>query len=274
MTVRCLATWWRIELATDASRPAATRAAAIAHAVARAAGQRRTRADAGRMLAAHASSPAEVVLFGSRARGSARLDSDLDFLVIEDTVNSKLAEMVRLRDALPPLGVPVDVVVVARQRPPSERSGRAHSCSAPFRRAVSSSSADRQEAARLPRKGRQDEAVVAKFVDDPQIADAVIGFYAQQAVEKALKAILAGHGHSFPWTHDLRHLLECLDAGAIAIPKRAWEARRLSPWAVEFRYGETIDDPLDRAEALRLVREVLSWAGRETAAAPSDSETL
>lgn len=46
-------------------------------------------------------------------RLAAAEDSDLDFLVIEATVDSKLDEMVRLRDALPPLGVPVDVVVVS-----------------------------------------------------------------------------------------------------------------------------------------------------------------
>ena len=87
--------------------------------------------DAGRRLAAAAASPARVVLFGSRARGDAREDSDLDFLVIESAVESKLQEMVRLRDALPPLGVPVDVVVVSedevsrRERVPSTLVHRA-----------------------------------------------------------------------------------------------------------------------------------------------------
>lgn len=87
--------------------------------------------NAGRRLAAAAQSPARVVLFGSRARGGARADSDLDFLVIEAHVESKLDEMVRLRDALPPLGVPVDVVVVSeeeatrRQRVPSTLVHRA-----------------------------------------------------------------------------------------------------------------------------------------------------
>lgn len=87
--------------------------------------------DAGRRLAAAAASPAKVVLFGSRARGGARDDSDLDFLVIEARVKSKLDEMVRLRDALPPLGVPVDVVVVSeeeavrRERVPSTLVHRA-----------------------------------------------------------------------------------------------------------------------------------------------------
>lgn len=87
--------------------------------------------DAGRRLAAAAQSPARVLLFGSRARGDARDDSDLDFLVIESEVTSKLQEMVRLRDALPPLGVPVDVVVVSedeasrRDRVPSTLVHRA-----------------------------------------------------------------------------------------------------------------------------------------------------
>jgi uncharacterized protein len=71
--------------------------------------------DAGRRLAMAARSPARVVLFGSRARGDAREDSDLDFLVIEEHLESKLREMVLLRDALPPLGVPVDVVVVSEE---------------------------------------------------------------------------------------------------------------------------------------------------------------
>ena len=41
-----------------------------------------------------------VVLFGSRARGTARRDSDLDFLVIEPTVADRFAEIFRLRKAV------------------------------------------------------------------------------------------------------------------------------------------------------------------------------
>ncbi|MEI6208098.1 MAG: nucleotidyltransferase domain-containing protein [Desulfuromonadales bacterium] len=44
--------------------------------------------------------PRMVVLFGSHARGTARPDSDLDFLIVEDgpfnSVRSRRAEMVRL----------------------------------------------------------------------------------------------------------------------------------------------------------------------------------
>jgi predicted nucleotidyltransferase len=67
---------------------------------------------AGRILADAAVSPVKVLVFGSHARGEAADGSDLDFLVIEREVANRAAEMVRLRDALPALGVPVDVIVV------------------------------------------------------------------------------------------------------------------------------------------------------------------
>jgi predicted nucleotidyltransferase len=68
---------------------------------------------AGRTLADEAAAPAQVFLFGSHARGDATVDSDLDFLVVERGVQPSAAEMMRLRDALPPLGVPVDVIVMS-----------------------------------------------------------------------------------------------------------------------------------------------------------------
>lgn len=52
-----------------------------------------------------------VILFGSYATGTAREDSDLDFLVIETCLTSRRAEMVRLRASLRSLGIPVDVMV-------------------------------------------------------------------------------------------------------------------------------------------------------------------
>jgi predicted nucleotidyltransferase len=76
---------------------------------------------AGRMLAEVAGAPSQVFLFGSHARGDATADSDLDFLVVERGAQPTAEEWVRLRDALPPLGVPVDVIVMSddlvRRRP-------------------------------------------------------------------------------------------------------------------------------------------------------------
>jgi predicted nucleotidyltransferase len=67
---------------------------------------------AGRALIDAAPAPAKVILFGSRARGNADDGSDFDFLVIEETVPDRLAEAVRLRDALGDFNAPVDVIVM------------------------------------------------------------------------------------------------------------------------------------------------------------------
>lgn len=57
------------------------------------------------------SSPRQIILFGSYARGDFGPDSDLDVLIIEDEVDSINAETQRLYQALRGLGVPVDIVV-------------------------------------------------------------------------------------------------------------------------------------------------------------------
>lgn len=58
---------------------------------------------------------ATIILFGSYARGEAGPDSDLDFLVVEPRLTSRHEEMVRLRDVLTPLHIPVDVLVTGAQ---------------------------------------------------------------------------------------------------------------------------------------------------------------
>jgi predicted nucleotidyltransferase len=68
-------------------------------------------AEAASRLAA-AAPDAKVILFGSRARGEGRSDSDLDLLVIEPELKSRRTEFVRLRQALGDLGIPIDLIVV------------------------------------------------------------------------------------------------------------------------------------------------------------------
>ncbi|MEA2197463.1 MAG: uncharacterized protein QOJ25_1514 [Solirubrobacteraceae bacterium] len=56
---------------------------------------------------------AKVILFGSRARGDQRSNSDLDLLVITpDDIENPRAESARLRRELRGLGIGLDLIVV------------------------------------------------------------------------------------------------------------------------------------------------------------------
>jgi predicted nucleotidyltransferase len=70
--------------------------------------------EAGRRLAAAAAPDSQVILFGSHARGEARPNSDVDFLVVEPEVANEAAESVRLHRTLRDLRVPADVIVISR----------------------------------------------------------------------------------------------------------------------------------------------------------------
>lgn len=70
--------------------------------------------EAGRRLAA-AAPDAQVILFGSHARGDASSRSDVDFLVVEPEVDNEAEESVRLHRKLRDLRVPADVIVVSRE---------------------------------------------------------------------------------------------------------------------------------------------------------------
>ncbi|MBI2361312.1 MAG: nucleotidyltransferase domain-containing protein [Deltaproteobacteria bacterium] len=68
-----------------------------------------------RLLAYDGERIRRVILYGSRAQGSATEDSDFDFLVIEKDPVSKREEMRRLRQSLSDLNYPVDVWVMGEE---------------------------------------------------------------------------------------------------------------------------------------------------------------
>ena len=129
------------------------------------------------------------------------------------------------------------------------------------------------EALLLLRKAREDYDAVKKLVPDMDIADSVVGFHAQQAAEKALKAVLAAAGQDFPWTHDLRHLMDRLEAIDRSVPAALRDVHALAPWAVEFRYGETIEDLLEREQALTLAGEIIAWSQNQIDA-PAETQPV
>ncbi len=68
---------------------------------------------AARALADETSGSAQVILFGSHARGDAGHRSDLDFLVVEREIQDRFAEAARLMGVVGRLGIPAEVVVVS-----------------------------------------------------------------------------------------------------------------------------------------------------------------
>lgn len=109
----------------------------------------------------------------------------------------------------------------------------------------------------------RDLKVFHKLVEDPDIDDASVGFVAQQALEKCIKAALARHGLPFRRTHDLVELLDTLaDAGQV-LPPFADALDELNPYAVEFRYGLVDPKGLDRARVRQMVEAVRTWAAAQ-----------
>ncbi len=87
----------------------------------------------------------------------------------------------------------------------------------------------------------------------------LVGFHAQQAAEKALKALLIKHQVPFGKTHDLEDLLRLAEPVVPGIRQELAEAEALTTYAVDARYPS--EEPLlDRDEAahhLAVAKKVL-----------------
>ena len=105
----------------------------------------------------------------------------------------------------------------------------------------------------------KDFTALRKMAEDTDFADEIFGFHAQQAVEKAAKAMIAAHGLTFDRTHDLETLFEMLSSNNI-IPSDEFETLLdLTDFAVQFRYDafEALDITIDRRTIVAEVRRFL-----------------
>ena len=110
----------------------------------------------------------------------------------------------------------------------------------------------------LLRRAKGDLQACRVLADDTDIDDNIIGFHAQQAVEKALKVALVLADAELPLTHDLRFLVREVRESGIEPPEEFSDAQWLTPWAAELRYDEPI--ALDRAAALAAGESAVGWA--------------
>ncbi|MFQ6100767.1 MAG: HEPN domain-containing protein [Anaerolineae bacterium] len=87
-------------------------------------------------------------------------------------------------------------------------------------------------------------------------------FSAQQAAEKAIKAVLIQYEVEFPYVHDLAKLLGLVEQTGQEVPSEVQQAARLTRYAVVARYpglvGDVTRDQYD--EAVTIAEEVVRWA--------------
>jgi HEPN domain-containing protein len=97
---------------------------------------------------------------------------------------------------------------------------------------------------------------------EPAILRNQVTFHAQQAAEKAFKAVLVHAVVEFPRTHDLQALLLLLRNSGIAVGQEIEQAATLTRFAVEARYPGEIEPitPEEVAHAIELADRAVTWA--------------
>jgi len=115
-------------------------------------------------------------------------------------------------------------------------------------------------ARRLLGAAENDELMAKSVLPVPGVTDAGVGMLAQQAVEKAIKAVLAAKGTKFPFTHDLKQLRDFAEEAGIEVPTTLDDVEDLTPFAAAERYGSEAPIALDRARALEWAASAIEWA--------------
>ena len=89
-------------------------------------------------------------------------------------------------------------------------------------------------------------------------------FEAQQAAEKAIKAMIIMRGTEFPYVHDLDHLLSLLEQAGEIIPEDVSLAGSLTDYATTTRYPARTEPvtEMEYANAISIAETIVQWAER------------
>ena len=109
-------------------------------------------------------------------------------------------------------------------------------------------------------RARSNLAMAKNRVEGAYLED--LCFEAQQAAEKAIKAVMMKRNIEFPYVHDLGRLLTLLEQAGEGVPPAVASARTLTPYAVDTRYPGT-SEPVDEQQyhdAIEIADAVIRWA--------------
>jgi hypothetical protein len=111
----------------------------------------------------------------------------------------------------------------------------------------------------------QAQILLIKAAEDEQalgagdFSDSILGFHAQQAIEKLIKALLAQLNIPFELTHNLDRLRTALESAGEFLPATPVPLDQLNDFAVVYRYDLLFQfaspDVAELLETVRLVRE-------------------
>ena len=220
--------------------------------------------------------PRSVILFGSRARGDFRRDSDVDLLIITDDDRMDKDEYMLARDAAhaksaevygarSPFGV--DVLNMSAEKFRHCRRAKNHVAGQAARDGVDMNGdripPDGQEPDNMPdiRQRVVNAKRELRTLDILVNADAdqePIGFHAQQAVENALKGWISALNDEYGNTHDLSDLAATIrrhpeEENSDAGERLFW----LTQYAVKYRYEGAVVEMNDRRDLLHIVSETV-----------------
>ena len=121
----------------------------------------------------------------------------------------------------------------------------------------------RDFAQQLLEKARGDALILVRLGNDATVPIWGLGFHAQQAVEKAIKAVLAFNLVEYPRTHNLAVLVALLREHNLSVPPEADGLASLTPFGAVLRYDETVPDSdamLSPEWAQNTIQQVIAWA--------------
>lgn len=206
--------------------------------------------------------PERVILFGSRARGDNRPDSDVDLLVVLDEAPDKRKTVLAIREKLRDLPGERDIVVFT----PAEIADRGHLAGTILRPALREgricyrrrgAMTARDEALRWMKYAEEDLAVARALLSDESTPPRHACYNAQQAAEKALKAAIALMDIEPPKSHNLDSLRFTLPGGW-HVQGHFPELSQLTDWNAMGRYPGAWPEATrdDAAAALELAEGV------------------
>jgi predicted nucleotidyltransferase/HEPN domain-containing protein len=207
-----------------------------------------------------------VILFGSRARGDHRHDSDIDLAVVaaEAELNAQQRHDLRERARAAALSAAVeltnhiDVIVWTDAEYRAKKRSINHVAGRAWREGVAlygvhetlpgeDMVSELDNARELMRMARgQTRALLAMAFDDETFIENIFGFHAQRGAELAFKAWITLLGQPYERTHNVADLLAILASNGVGEAQPFAHLATLTPYAVKYVYEEIENPTMDR----------------------------